>query len=62
MTRLNTYSYTGAYTNSTALTAPPAFDQVGLLLGAALFNSASTTDSVSFKNVVVTLAKAGDQH
>jgi prepilin-type N-terminal cleavage/methylation domain-containing protein len=57
-----TYSYTGTYTNRFALTVPPAFDQVGMMGGVALFNSASPADIISFKNVTVTLKKAGDTH
>jgi hypothetical protein len=56
----NTYSCTGSYTNSFPLTVPPVFDQVGFMGGAALFNSASTADSISFKNLTVTLAKHWD--
>ena len=58
----NAYSYTGDYTNTFALTAPPAFDQVGILAGAALFNSASISNSVSVKNLKVTFSNAGGNH
>jgi hypothetical protein len=54
-----TYSCTGTYTNSFPLTVPPAFDQVGFMGGAALFNTASTADSISFKDVKVAFTKAG---
>jgi hypothetical protein len=53
----NTYSSTGSYTNNFPLTVPPAFDQVGFMGGAALFNSASTANRISFKNVTVTFSK-----
>src|ERR1035438_10002415 len=53
----NAYLYAGAYTNNFALTVPPAFDQVGFMGGLALFNSASTSDGISFKDVKVTLSK-----
>lgn len=58
----NSYSCTGTYTNTFSLTVPPAFDQVGFMGGAALFNSASTADSISFKHVIVHYTKAGDKH
>lgn len=51
------YSYAGNYTNNFSLTAPPAFDQVGLMGGRALFNSPSTSTGISFKNATVTLSQ-----
>src|ERR1035437_6305707 len=51
------YIYAGSYTNNFALTVPPAFDQVGFMGGRALFNSASTSVGISFKDVTVTLSK-----
>lgn len=56
----NIYSYSGSYTNKVAATIPPAFNQVGILAGAALFNSASTDNSIGFKNVTVTIFKNHD--
>ena len=51
------YIYAGSYTNNFALTVPPAFDQVGFMGGRSLFNAASTSAGISFKNVTVTLSK-----
>jgi hypothetical protein len=56
----NAYLYAGAYTNNFVLTVLPAFDQVGVMGGAALFSSASTSDGISFKDVKVTLSKHHD--
>jgi hypothetical protein len=53
----NAYLYAGAYTNNFPLTVPPAFDQVGFMGGLALFNSASASAGISFKDVKVTLSK-----
>lgn len=54
----NTYNYSGTYTNSSAQTCPPAFDQVGILVGAAMFSSAPEADPncISFKDLNVTLS------
>lgn len=52
-----TYNYSGTYTNTFALTEPPAFDQAGIMGGAALFNSPSTTNTIRLNNVVVTLTR-----
>jgi hypothetical protein len=49
-----------SYTNNFALTVPPAFDQVGFMGGRALFNAASTSAGISFKDVTVTLSKHHD--
>jgi hypothetical protein len=54
------YLYAGSYTNNFALTVPPAFDQVGFMGGRALFNAASTSAGISFKDVTVTLSKHHD--
>lgn len=51
------YNYTGTYTNGFALTEPPAFDEVGMMGGVALFNSPSTADSICLKNANVTLTE-----
>lgn len=56
----NSYNQAGTYTNTFALTVPPAFDQVGMMGGAAIFQSASTADSISLKNVTVTLTRAAE--
>ena len=53
----NTYNYSGTYTNNFELTVPPAFDQVGFMGGAAVFNSASASDSISLKNLTVIFGK-----
>ncbi len=53
----NTYKYSGTYTNNFELTVPPAFDQVGFMGGAALFNSASASDSIRLKDVSVMFGK-----
>jgi hypothetical protein len=52
----NSYLYTGVYTNNFVLTMPPAFDQVGIMGGMALFNTASSSDTINFKHVTVTLS------
>jgi hypothetical protein len=52
----NVYIYAGAYTNNFTLTVPPAFDQVGLMGGRELFGSITNADSISFKDVKVTLS------
>jgi hypothetical protein len=57
-----TYNYSGTYTNILALTASLAFDQVGIMGGAALFQSASVSNRISLKNVTVTLQKSADGH
>jgi hypothetical protein len=54
----NVYIYAGAYTNNFTLTVPPAFDQVGLMGGRELFGSITNADSISFKDVKVTLSKS----
>ncbi len=54
------YNYSGIYTNTVATTMPPAFDQIGIMGGAAIFQSASTSNSISFNNVTVSLAKTAD--
>lgn len=56
----NIYSYSGTYTNQVATTVPPAFDQVGILGGAALFSSASSSASIGIRGLVVTLTKQND--
>ena len=56
----NSYLYAGAYTNNFVLTMAPAFDQVGIMGGVALFNTASSSDGINFKNVTVTLSKHHD--
>jgi hypothetical protein len=53
----NAYNFSGTYTNNFVLTIPPAFDQVGFMGGAALFNVPSTSDKISFRDVMVTLSK-----
>lgn len=53
----NTYNYSGAFTNTFAVTCPPAFDRVGFLSGAGLFLSASKETSVDFEDLTVTLQK-----
>jgi hypothetical protein len=52
----NSYLYTGVYTNNFVLTMPPAFDQVGIMGGMALFNTATSSDDINFKNVTVTFS------
>ena len=54
----NTYLYAGVYTNTSASTTPPAFDQVGFLGGGALFNVSSVDDVISFNSLLVTYAPA----
>ena len=51
------YSYAASYKNTNTLTTPIAFDQVGFLGGAALFNSASAANRMSFTNLAVTFGK-----
>jgi hypothetical protein len=51
------YSYCASYQNTNTLAAPMAFDQVGFMGGAALFNSASTANRISFTNLAVTLGR-----
>jgi hypothetical protein len=53
----NTYNYSGSYTNQDTTTLPPAFDQVAILGGAGLFNGSSTSNSIGFKNLTVSLSK-----
>lgn len=53
----STYSYAASFKNTNALTAPMAFDQVGFMGGAALFNSASTANRISFSNLTVAFGK-----
>lgn len=55
------YKLSGVFTNTISRTIPPAFDQVGFLGGAALFTSASTSNSIALKNVTVTLSHAGGE-
>lgn len=52
----NRYSYSGVYTNTSKLTMPPAFDQVGFLGGAALFNTATDSNVIIFKSLLVNYA------
>ena len=51
------YHFSGAYTNTFTLTAPPAFDHVGFLGGAALFESAANHNRIAFKDVTVSYTK-----
>lgn len=51
------YNYAASYRNTNSATAPPSFDQVGIMGGAALFNSASTANRLSFSNLTVTLGR-----
>jgi len=53
------YRYSGAYTNSFEPTLTHSFDQVGILGGAALFNSASSDATIQCSNLKVTLTKSG---
>lgn len=52
------YNQAGSYTNTNTSTCPPAFDQVGFLGGAALFQSPSTNNAIQFDKVAVTLTRA----
>ena len=52
-----TYLYAGSYTNSFPLTIPPAFDQVGIMGGSALFNTPATANRITFKNLKVNFGK-----
>lgn len=55
----NAYVCSGVYTNTFALTMPSSFDQVGIMAGAALFNSPSAANSVSLKNLKITFETEG---
>ena len=53
------YSYSGTYTDTTVSTEGGlSFDQVGFLGGGSTFNSASTSDVITFSNPTVTLTPA----
>lgn len=51
------YSYSATYNSTNAASAPASFDQVGFMGGAALFNSASAANQISFTNLTVTFGK-----
>lgn len=56
------YSYAGSYRNTNYNTAPMSFDQIGMLAGAALFNSASPANTIQFTNVAVIFNPQNDVH